>query len=161
MRKIPMDDRVYAAFLHQREIWNNNKKIKDFHVGPYTNFVFLSKRSGVILDENLLRSQLRRLVNRYNQTREIKLPAISPHILRHTACTRFCEAGLDIKVVQYLMGHSDIRTTMRIYNHTNPERVMVGIQQLNAAVQKRKEIFLACEADSSDGLVDTNFTPEL
>lgn len=41
----------------------------------------------------------------------------SAHILRHTYCTRLFEAGLDVKEVQYLMGHSTPEMTMRVYTH--------------------------------------------
>ena len=51
------------------------------------------------------------------------LPHISAHILRHTACTRMAEAGIDPKVLQVIMGHSDISTTMNIYNHADSERM--------------------------------------
>ena len=50
-----------------------------------------------------------------NNDREIQLPHISPHILRHTAATRLAESGCDIKVMQYLLGQTDIRTTMRVF----------------------------------------------
>ena len=50
------------------------------------------------------------------------LPHISAHTLRHTACTRMAECGIDIKVLQSIMGHSDITITMNIYNHASYER---------------------------------------
>jgi integrase len=40
-----------------------------------------------------------------------------PHMLRHTYITRLFESGLDIKEVQYLAGHSNIKTTLAIYTH--------------------------------------------
>lgn len=43
--------------------------------------------------------------------------SISPYYLRHTCCTRWFELGLDLKTVQYLMGHADIKTTANIYTH--------------------------------------------
>lgn len=39
----------------------------------------------------------------------------SVHNLRHTFCTRFCENETNIKIIQDIMGHSDISTTMNIY----------------------------------------------
>mgnify|MGYP000842614751 CR=1 FL=1 len=39
----------------------------------------------------------------------------SVHNLRHTFCTRFCENETNLKVIQEIMGHSDISTTMNIY----------------------------------------------
>ena len=37
------------------------------------------------------------------------------HNLRHTFCTRFCENETNLKVIQEIMGHADITTTMNIY----------------------------------------------
>lgn len=42
---------------------------------------------------------------------------ISAHILRHTYITRMFEAGLDIKEIQYLAGHSTVDMTLRVYTH--------------------------------------------
>lgn len=42
---------------------------------------------------------------------------VTPYYLRHTCCTDWFEMGLDLKTVQYLMGHSDIKTTANIYTH--------------------------------------------
>lgn len=53
-----------------------------------------------------------------------------PHILRHTAATRLAESGCDIKVMQYLLGQTDIRTTMRVYNHVDSEREKREIEKL-------------------------------
>lgn len=39
----------------------------------------------------------------------------TPHIIRHTFCTRLCEQGVNPKVIQTIMGHSDVSTTMDIY----------------------------------------------
>ncbi len=43
------------------------------------------------------------------------LPHFSCHSLRHTFATRLCEVGLNIKVVQDVLGHKDISTAMDIY----------------------------------------------
>lgn len=49
--------------------------------------------------------------------RELPERPISAHILRHTYITRMFEAGLDIKEVQYLAGHSSVTMTLRVYTH--------------------------------------------
>ena len=51
-------------------------------------------------------------------------------MLSHTFCTRCAEAGLDIKVLQMIMGHSDISITMNIYNHVDAARVQNEIKKL-------------------------------
>ena len=66
-----------------------------------------------------------------NEKKELQLPDVTPHILRHTAATRWAEAGCDIKVLQYIMGHADIRTTMEIYNHIDSERVRREMDKLS------------------------------
>ena len=65
-----------------------------------------------------------------NDRREVQLPNVSPHILRHTALTRLAEAGCDIKVLQYLFGQTDVRTTMGVYNHIDSERVKREVDKL-------------------------------
>ena len=48
---------------------------------------------------------------RYNEISNVKIERCTPHVLRHTFCTKCIAARMDVKTVQYLMGHSD---TMRI-----------------------------------------------
>ena len=43
------------------------------------------------------------------------LPPFSCHNLRHTFATRMCEAGVNAKVVQELLGHADVTTTKDHY----------------------------------------------
>lgn len=65
----------------------------------------------------------KRIVNKYNKQNTQKLPNITPHILRHTYCSNQIKKGLPIKVVQYLMGHNDVQTTLSIYTHVTYEDV--------------------------------------
>ena len=59
------------------------------------------------------------------------LPKISPHILRHTFCARMCENESNIKLIQDVMGHKNIHTTMDVYDE--------------ATAKKKKEIFQNAE----------------
>ena len=42
---------------------------------------------------------------------------VTAHILRHTYITRLFEAGLDVKEIQYLAGHSTMDMTLSVYTH--------------------------------------------
>lgn len=137
-RVIPMTDEVYKLFVEQRKEWFRVEKDLEFEVDGYRDFVFISHVTGKCMNPNNIRRMMRTLVD-MNDTREIQLPDISPHICRHTALTRLAEAGCDIKVLQYLFGHTDIRTTMRVYNHTDSERVkreMDKLENLHRLTQK-------------------------
>ena len=50
---------------------------------------------------------------------DVKLPHITPHVFRHTFCTNLANAGMNVKSLQYLMGHSDVGTTLNIYTHSS------------------------------------------
>jgi len=58
--------------------------------------------------------------------REIKF-----HSIRHTYATRLFEAGVPIKTVQVLLGHSDITTTMNIYTHVMKEEKSKAAESIN------------------------------
>ena len=55
---------------------------------------------------------------------------VTPHLLRHTYITRLCQSGMDIKKIQYLAGHSDIKMTLNVYSHVvgnQPEQLIEGV----------------------------------
>lgn len=56
--------------------------------------------------------------DRVSRPRQGSLPFyVHPHLLRHTYATICFESGLDIKEVQYLLGHSTPKMTMEVYTH--------------------------------------------
>ena len=61
------------------------------------------------------------------------LPKVSAHVMRHTACTRMEECRMDIKILQYVMGHAHIDVTMDVYNHLEDrERIEQEIARLDS-----------------------------
>lgn len=58
------------------------------------------------------------------------LPHVSAHILRHTACTRLAESGLEPKVLQYIVGHANVSVTLDVYTHLDFTQIQEKIEAL-------------------------------
>lgn len=65
---------------------------------------------------------------------------ITPHYLRHTYATNLRRAGIDMKTAQYLLGHSDIRTTANIYSHVDDDDIKTVREKLFQQKPKRYKL---------------------
>ncbi len=91
-------------------------------IDGYTDFIFVN-RYGNVHNQGTLNKALRRIIRDCNdeiigQSKgkpTLLLPRFSCHSLRHTFATRLCEAGVNMKVIQDVLGHADFQTTMNIY----------------------------------------------
>ena len=54
-----------------------------------------------------------------------------PHHLRHTFATRFCENETNLKVIQSVMGHANIETTMDIYAEATERKKQESMKKLS------------------------------
>ena len=142
-RDIPMLKDVKQALLIQKGYSTVNGFCVD-RVDGYYGFVFHSK-TGHVLNISAIDRTLYRICGQCNKNEIARaeregrtpepFPIISPHILRHTFCTRFCEQEKDIKVIQTIMGHSDIAITMNVYNDVNRERSEHSMQALEGKIR--------------------------
>lgn len=116
VRSIPMTDAVYMAL--KRVLKNRRTPETEFMVDGYSGFLFLDQRGMpkvAMHVENYMRTMQKKFAALYGGA----LPNITPHVLRHTFCTDMQQAGIDVKSLQYLMGHSNVSVTLDVYAHTD------------------------------------------
>lgn len=129
-REIPMFEAVRKALLNER-LRQMQEGFNQTVIDGYSGFIFSNRFNGVLSPHNINRA-IERITRDYNvaeselaarQNREpLLLPHFSVHNLRHTFCTRMCENETNIKVIQEIMGHSDISTTMDVYNEATRDK---------------------------------------
>lgn len=88
----------------------------EFCAGPPTEVIFLSQRGG-----QMTRQTFWHRIKHWATVAGIRA-TISPHTLRHAFATHLINHGADLRVVQLLLGHSDLSTT-QIYTHVARERM--------------------------------------
>ena len=64
----------------------------------------------------------------------VLLTDFSAHNLRHTFCTRLCENETNLKVIQSIMGHADISTTMNIYAEATDDKKQEIVANLQGKI---------------------------
>lgn len=78
------------------------------------DILFANEKGGRLTDRSL-----RRIVEKYAKAAGIE-KEVSPHTMRHSFATYMLNKGMDIRLVQELLGHSSIATT-QIYTHVSKE----------------------------------------
>lgn len=123
--EINPDMKTAKAFRTIALPWSVVDELRKARADSMSIWVF-SMRDGSFLSYNSFRSlwriiDYRSISKRKVDGREIVSRTLDfdvhPHLLRHTRITRWFEAGLDLKEVQYLAGHATPEITLRIYTH--------------------------------------------
>ena len=133
-RYIPMTDVVYHAL--KRMLERRPKVDVEPLVDGYTNFIMLDKNGNPKVALHL-ENEMRWAMKKYKKFHpDSPLPHITPHVFRHTFCTGYANDGMNIKDLQYLMGHSDAAVTLNVYSHASYTH---AADQLAKIRQFRKE----------------------
>lgn len=137
IRIIPMFDDVKRALLDE-----NLKQMEHgftrSEIDGYFGFIFQNRFQEVHIP-HLANRAIWRIIRSHNieagETGAVRLPDFSVHNLRHIFCTRLCKNEPNIKVIQEIMGHRNIETTMDVYNEATKEKKMESISNLEGKIK--------------------------
>lgn len=139
IRTIPMMKQVYDVLKDEYE----RQEVEGFcvaNVDGMTNFIF-TNRFETPHNPAAVNRAIKRIVDAHNAKEEVKakkekrepvmIPRFSCHIFRHTFASRFCENETNVKVIQEVMGHADVSTTMNIYAEVNQDVTRASLEKLS------------------------------
>ncbi|MCI8851649.1 MAG: tyrosine-type recombinase/integrase [Erysipelotrichaceae bacterium] len=143
IRTIPMLESVKEALIEEKEMQSLLDIKQDQKINGYSDFVFVNK-DGNVRFHNALNKVLRNIVKDCNEIQKQKgnkedivlLPHITNHILRHTFATRMCESDINIKVIQDILGHSEIQTTLDIYTDATEHMKKKNMKKLSDYLER-------------------------
>lgn len=143
-RIIPLLPEVRQAFLNEKSYQEEVEITCEANIDGYTNFIFLN-RFGNIHNPQTINRTIKRITLAYNEQEienaskegrdPILIPPFSCHNLRHTFCTRYCENETNLKVIQEIMGHRDIATTMEIYAEATKDAKVKSFENLEGKIK--------------------------
>ncbi len=131
IRQVPMTKEVAECF---RRIIKSRKKPKTEPViDGYAGFLFLDKDGHPMVAMHW-EKYFQHICEKYNKIYKVQMPRVTPHVCRHTFCSRMAAARMNPKTLQYIMGHSDIGVTLNTYTHLGFEEASM---EMNEAVNRK------------------------
>ena len=143
IRQIPMMDAVYNALKNE---YDRQKKdgFCTYELDGVSGFIF-SNKLGLLHNPHCVNLAIKRIYEAHNAReiidakREHREPIIIPHfschVLRHTFCSRLCESDMNVKVIQEIMGHKNVETTLDIYTEVNYNKKKDSLEELASKMQ--------------------------
>ena len=109
-----MSDDVCECF--RRIISGRKRFLEEPVIDGKAGFLFLDK-NGMPMVALHWEKYFQHIVEKYNRTYRVQMPRVTPHVCRHTYCSKMAKTGISPKTLQYLMGHADVSITLNVYTH--------------------------------------------
>jgi len=133
LRDIPLTDVAINAlrqqyFIKQTLINKGKEPLEGFE-----NLVFVTKNNRPttqFLVTECIEGTMKRI---HKNNPDLVFEKITPHCFRHTFATRWLEAGIPIKTVSAMLGHSQLQLTTDLYMHVTQDSLFKGLEQYEKA----------------------------
>lgn len=132
VRIIPMFFEVRQALLDEK-IKQAGNPCK-CNIDGYSDFVFLNSK-GFPYHPSHINRMLAHCVECLNNECKTSVRVFSMHNLRHTFATNLCMSETNLKVIQTIMGHSDIKVTMNIYAECHANSLHDAVKRLEGKIR--------------------------
>ncbi|WP_445455679.1 tyrosine-type recombinase/integrase [Flavobacterium sp. HNIBRBA15423] len=134
--KYSIEEREVQAFVFQKlESGLSQKTIKDILIVLKMILKYGAKHKWLNYNPFDIQFPTEREKYYKNLMKELKMPDLKFHGLRHSFATRCIESNCDYKTVSVLLGHSNISTTLNLYVHPNMEQKKKAIEQMFKALR--------------------------
>lgn len=135
LRDIPLTSKAIAAlrqqyFMKQTLVNSGKEPLEEFE-----NLVFVTKNNRPttqFLVTECIEGVMRRI---HKNNPDLVFEKFTPHCFRHTFATRWLEAGVPIKTVSAMLGHSQLQLTTDLYMHVTQDSLFKGLEQFEKARQ--------------------------
>lgn len=128
IRQIPMTREVEECFrrIIQARV---NPKVEPI-IDGYTGFLWLDKNNMPMVALHW-EKYFQHICQKYNRTYKVQMPKVTPHVCRHTFCSRMAAARMNPKTLQYIMGHSEIGVTFNAYTYLGFDEASVEVKRIS------------------------------
>ena len=127
VRQVPMTPEVAECF--SRIIKARVKPKVEPIIDGYVGFLFLDKDEHPMVAMHW-EKYFQHICEKYNKIYRLQMPKVTPHVCRHTFCSKMAAARMNPKTLQYIMGHSDISVTLNTYTHLGFEEASEEVRRL-------------------------------
>ncbi|UUC43566.1 site-specific integrase [Clostridioides difficile] len=125
-RTVPIPSKLLKDIKEHKK-FQLEEKLKAGELYEDNDFVFATKLGNSIEPRNLVRNYTKSLEKANIEYRKF-------HALRHTYATRLFENGVQIKIIQVLLGHSSMKITSDTYTHVLPDEKNNAVEVLNGCI---------------------------